>query len=59
MLELIIQSIDLCLDFVNEELDLSRFCELGGNPLPELTEEELQEIEQRVEDWYMRRCNTI
>ncbi len=53
MYELIRRSAYLGLDFINEGLGLSCFCEPGDNALPELTEEGLQEIEQRPDDWYM------
>ena len=36
-----------------QTVDLSRFCEPVPVPPPELTEDELQQLEQRAEDWYM------
>ena len=36
-----------------QEADLFRFCSPASAPRPELTEDELQQLEQRAEDWYM------
>ena len=47
------QAYELICDFQCDNFDLHRYCELGVSPLPELTEEKLQQLEQRAEDWYM------
>lgn len=39
-------------DFL-QEADLSRFCSPASTPRPELTEDELQQLEQRADDWYI------
>ena len=40
------------LDDLMQEFDLSRFCSPASPPL-DLTEDELQQLEQRAEAWYM------
>ena len=41
------------LDDLMQEFDLSRFCEPASALPPDLTEDELQQLEQRAETWYM------
>ncbi len=42
------------LDDLMQEFDLSRFCEPASALRSDLTEDELQQLEQKADDWYMR-----
>ncbi len=53
MLEFGGQACELTFDFQYGNSDLYRYCEPGADPHPELTEGELQQFEQRAEDWYL------
>ena len=53
IVEMIRQGIGLCVDFLDANPDLCSLYEPEDAPPPELTEAQIQEIEERAERWYM------